>query len=677
MNSHSYVNVLLTLPFSELFTYRIPHSESVEPGSYVQVPFGKRTVCGVVWETVEVPTVPEEKIKELARVFSLNPCSKALRDFIEWVASYTLSPKGLVLKLSMGNIPLFKQKKLPLSSLQDNFSNARSFEKLTPTAAQIKACDGLKALVDKKAFSVSVLDGVTGSGKTEVYLSIIEHILRSYSTERPQVLVLIPEISLSSDWVKRFEFRFRTTPFLWHSSISGKNRSQGWLGVSTGDIQVVVGARSALFLPFKKLKYIIVDEEHDSSYKQEEGVFYNARDMAIVRAKIENISLLLVSATPSLETRVNIKNGKYHCFPLPERAGKAMLPTITPICLSIYGKQMRKLKKQEGILPLISPPLREALAHNLERGYQSLLFLNRRGYSPLVICNACGHKIGCPNCSTCLVYHKSFSKLMCHHCGYQIPPPSLCPTCDKENSLIPWGGGIERIGEEVATLFADARICLLSSDTLSTPSLIENTFQDIQSGKVDILIGTQLMAKGHHFPKLTLVGIIDADLSLSGSDLRACERTYQVLHQVAGRSGREKECGHVYIQTFAPQHHVIQALLSGNRDLFMDEEEESRRQAKMPPFGKLAAFILTSPNPQEVEAFSKELAQHIPQREDIQVWGPSPAPLFQLGKRYRWRFLLKATPSAPLHSFIRQWLRASPHSSHVKLNIDIDPYNFL
>ncbi len=677
MTSPRYVNVLLALPFSELFTYEIPPSETVEVGSYVQVSFGKRTAFGVVWQTLDSPTVPLEKIKPLFRVFAFPPCPESLRDLIEWVASYTLTPKGLVLKLCMGNIPLFKLKKTlaPLPASSYNPLSASVHPDHTP--AQKEACSGLISLVDAHGFSVSVLDGVTGSGKTQVYFSLIEHILTSSSFPGAQILVLLPEISLSSEWVKRYQAWFDKTPCLWHSGISGKNRSLGWLGVAAGTIQVVVGARSALFLPFKNLQYIIVDEEHDSSYKQEEGVFYNARDMAIVRAKIENISVLLASATPSLETRLNIKNSKYHCFSLPERPGTASLPTISAINLSTYAKQMHSQKKTEGVSALISPPLREALSQNLENECQSLLFLNRRGYSPLVLCQGCGHRLGCPNCTSSLVFHKTASKLMCHHCLYTVPTPSLCPGCGKADTLAPWGGGVERVAEEVARVFPEARVCLLSSDTLNTPDLIEHTLHSILNQEVDILIGTQLIAKGHHFPKLTLVGVIDADLGLSGGDLRASERTYQMLHQVAGRSGREKTKGHVYLQTFSPDHHVIHALLSGNRDLFMKEEEEARRQAMMPPFGKLAALILTSMHQAQGEAFAKHLSRNSPTVEGIHVWGPAPAPLFQIGKRFRWRFLLKATQTAPLHRFIRHWLELCPPPYTVKLHVDIDPYSFL
>lgn len=683
----NFIEVLFPLPLNRTFTYKIPSDVVIQKGTFVRARFGGRSCVGVVWHLLEnqedFPGDIKDKIKNIEEIISLAPLPNSLCDLIDWTARYTLSPLGSVLKLAMGEASLFK-KNLPKKSLKKPLNKKkeiktnpeithRAFRSFSLTTDQNFALQSLQKIFKKNSFSVSLLDGVTGSGKTEVYFEGIEIILK----KRGQILVLLPEISLNAQWIIRFENRFGFKPFVWHSDLKVSSRKECWAEVSSGKPIVVVGARSALFLPFPNLQFIVVDEEHETSFKQEEGVFYNARDMAIVRAKIEDIPLLLVSATPSLESRVNAKSGRYHLLHLPHRPLGVALPKIEAIDMRLYGKELRAIGRKEGRTPYLSPPLRQALFDVWKSSEQSLLFLNRRGYAPLTLCRGCGYRFSCPNCSAWLVKHQRSDTLLCHHCGYHLKYPSQCPGCQAEDMFAACGPGVERIAEEVSTFMPEARVCLLSSDTLSSPHKIESVMADILKGEVDILIGTQVIAKGHHFPNLTLVGIVDADLGLTGGDLRASERTYQVLHQVSGRSGREEKKGRVLIQTFCPEHAVMKALISGDRDRFMEEEEYARQKNKMPPFGRLAALIISSINPKEAESIARMLGKTTPICPDIVIFGPTPAPLFQLGRRYRWRFLIKSSKTAPLHGMIESWLKTVKIPKTSKVHVDIDPYSFM
>jgi primosomal protein N' (replication factor Y) len=518
-------------------------------------------------------------------------------------------------------------------------------------------------------FSVTLLDGVTGSGKTEVYFDAIAANLRAGK----QSLVLLPEIALSAQFLSRFEARFGAPPAVWHSEIREAQRRRTWRDVAEGRAQVVVGARSALFLPFARLGLIVVDEEHEAAFKQEEGVIYHARDMAVVRARLANIPAVLVSATPSLETTVNVERGRYAALHLPERHGGATLPQIRTVDLR------RDPPPRNAFL---SPPLRMALKETLEAGEQAMLFLNRRGYAPLTLCRTCGHRLNCPSCTAWLIEHRRTGRLLCHHCGHTEALPQSCPSCSDTGSFVSCGPGVERVAEEARALFPEAKIEIVTSDTVAGPDQAQRFVRRMTEREIDLIVGTQIVAKGNHFPLLTLVGVVDADLGLAGGDLRAAERTYQLLHQVAGRAGRAERPGRALLQTYMPEHQVMKALAelsSGkeSRDRFLAAEAEDRRRHSWPPFGRLAAVIVSGPDDSAVERVAQRLGRTAPQGEGIEVLGPAPAPLARLRGRYRRRLLVKARREFNLQDAVAAWIGALKPPSGVRVRVDIDPYSFL
>ena len=533
--------------------------------------------------------------------------------------------------------------------------------------AQRRAADALSAAVAGAAFSVTVLDGVTGSGKTEVYFEAVSAAL----DQGHQVLVMLPEIALSAQWLARFRARFGVEPAAWHSELGTRQRRETWRAVAEGRAQVVVGARSALWLPFPSLGLIVVDEEHDAAFKQEDGVIYHARDMAVVRARLEGCPIVLVSATPSLETVVNLENGRYGRERLPDRHGGARLPAIETV-------DLRETPPARGTW--LAPALRAAVAETLEAGDQALLFLNRRGYAPLTLCRACGHRFHCPNCSAWLVEHRFAGTLDCHHCGFRRAQPEACPACEAEGSFAACGPGVERLAEEVDGTFPGARWAVLTSDTVRGPSQVQDLVDAIVAHEIDVLIGTQMVAKGHHFPELTLVGVVDADLGLAGGDMRAAERTYQLLHQVGGRAGRGGRPGRVVLQTYATEHPVIRALAAGERDSFMAQEAAAREAHGLPPFGRLAAVIASGPGEVETlraaSAFARR-ARADERHTGIQVLGPAPAPLRLLRGRHRFRLLFKAPRGVLLQPHIRRWLADLDRRTLKRLQVDIDPHSFM
>jgi primosomal protein N' (replication factor Y) len=508
-----------------------------------------------------------------------------------------------------------------------------------------------------------LLDGVTGSGKTEVYFEAMAAALKAGR----QALVLLPEIALTAQWLERFERRFGARPVEWHSELTELQRRRAWRSIAKGNVPVVVGARSSLFLPLPHLGLIVVDEEHDASFKQEEGVIYNARDMAVVRGRIEGFPVVLSSATPSLETIVNVERGRYRVLRLPERHAGALLPEIRVI-------DMRE--ENAARQSWLSPTLREALGDALAAGEQSMLFLNRRGYAPLTLCRACGHRLQCPNCTAWLVEHRLHGTLQCHHCGFTISPPATCPSCGAERKFAPIGPGVERLVEEVTSLYPVARTAIMASDTLPGPRAAADLVKRMDRHQIDILIGTQVMAKGHHFPMLTLVGVVDADLGLAGGDLRAAERTFQLLSQVAGRAGRAERPGRVYLQTYMPEHPVMQALVSGDRATFYAAESAARQDHGMPPFGRLAAVIVSGPDRDAVDAAAGALGRTAPRDHGIQVLGPTQAPLALLRGQHRRRLLLKAPRDADVPAALRAWIAQVRHPHAVRIQVDVDPYSF-
>ncbi len=728
------VSVLLPLPLSGAYDYRVPENLHVKTGDIVTVPLGNRQVRGVVWGAGS-EEVADEKLKEIIELSHLPRLADPLRRLIDWVAAYTLSPPGAVLRMTL-NVPsaldppkastaylpaldparlmegdsrirMTESRRKVLASLADgpprsaaeigraagvSASVVRGMADIgllkpvsvTPSIdlpvpdwqrrgpvlsdAQAKAATSLVCDVERSGgedgFSVTLLDGVTGSGKTEVYFEAIAAAL----AKDEQVMVLLPEIALTAQWLERFNRRFGASPLEWHSDLTGAERRLGWQAVIAGEAKVVVGARSGLFLPFPELGLIVIDEEHDPSFKQEDGVIYNARDMAVVRAQLGRIPIVLASATPSLETSVNADSGRYRRVRLPERHGGASLPDIVPVDM-----REEEMDRQSWL----SPTLQGAIAQTLAAGEQTMLFLNRRGYAPLTLCRQCGHRLECPNCTAWLVEHRLEGRLECHHCGLSVRPPETCPKCDAADTLAACGPGVERLAEEVAERFPQSRFAVMASDTLQGPAAAARLVQRMQARDIDILIGTQVMAKGHHFPFLTLVGVIDADLGLAGGDLRASERTFQLLHQVSGRAGREDRPGTVLLQTFQPDHAVMQALASGDRDRFLESERRERERHTMPPYGRLAALIVSGPDGRRVEDTARALARSRPADSRVQVLGPAPAPMSILRGRHRMRLLAKAPRDVNMQAFLRSWLQQMRPSGGVRIQVDVDPYSFM
>jgi primosomal protein N' (replication factor Y) len=719
------VRVLLPLPLADAYDYSVPEGMEVPPGTFVVVPLGKRETIGVVWG-VGAGEVPAAKLRDIIEVLPARPMAEPLRRFVDWVSAYTLSPPGAVLRMAM-SVPSALE--APKTELVYRAADAASEDTLKLTAARARVLAALKdgpampaaelshlagvrtsvvktmasaglletvertmrrsfpwpdgardghelspeqkmaaeALVEKvkaHAFSASLLDGVPGSGKTEVYFEAIAAAL----AEKRQVLVLLPEIALTAQWLKRFEDRFGCQPAPWHSGLTSLERRETWRAISEGRVGVVVGARSALFLPFEQLGLIVVDEEHDSSFKQEESVTYNARDMAVVRARLTSAPIVLASATPSLESLSNVSAGRYGALHLPDRHGGHQLAAISAI-------DLRKQPPPRG--RWLSPPVVEAMAKTLAAGEQTLLFLNRRGYAPMTLCRACGHGIECAHCSSWLVEHRFRRVLICHHCGYSEPPTQACKYCGTADQFVACGPGVERLAEEALGLFPAARLELFTSDTLNNRNEATAAIERMEDGQIDILIGTQMAAKGHHFPKLTLVAVVDADLGLRGGDLRAAERSFQLLYQVAGRAGREERPGRAMVQTHMPEHPVMQALVSGDRNRFVAAELHDRQIAAMPPFGRLAALIVSGPDPAAVDNVCSAIARRAPHQSGVTVLGPSPAPLSLLRGRHRRRFLLKTARDIAVQPVLRNWLQQVGLPSSVRLQVDVDPYSFL
>ncbi len=655
------ISVLLAQPLPRPLTYRLGAGQEVAEGSLVQTPLGKKKAFGMVLGPSH-EKIEESKIKEVIAVLDLPPLNKEMRDFIQWVSGYTLAPEGHVLAMALGGQSVLTPRK---ARTRKKESTASASEKPVLNPAQDNAAKELRNAVKAADFSVTLLDGVTGSGKTEVYCDAIEECLK----ENRQALVLLPEIALTSQLTGRLERRFGFTPALWHSALTPATRRDTWKAVATGEARLVIGARSALFLPFASPGLIVADEEHDTSYKQEDGVIYHARDMAVVRGKIGKIPVILSSATPSLETTLNVKAGRYRHLHLPGRHGDARMPDIHLI-------DLRREKLPSG--SWISPPLQKALRQTLEKGEQALLFLNRRGYAPLTLCRRCGHRFACPQCSAWLVEHREGGKrrLRCHHCGTTLAYPERCPECGAEATLAACGPGVERLAAEAKNLFPAARIAILASDTQEHLATMRQTIAAMEKGEIDILVGTQIVAKGYHFPRLTLVGVIDGDLGLSGGDLRAAEKTFQLLAQVAGRSGRADLKGQVFIQTVQPQHAVMTHLAAYDRDRLSETLINERKKYAMPPFARLATVTLSGTRLSQAQDMAQKLAQAIPRSPDVEVLGPAPAPLALLRGRHRLRFLLKARRDAKLQEFIRGWIAKVKIPHTLRLATDIDPQHF-
>ena len=713
--------VLLPLPLSGAYDYKLPKGTPVSRGMLVSAPLGPREQLGVVWGAAE-GTVGDNRLKEATPLENSPALPAKLCDLVDWVAQYTLTPPGMVLSMTLRSARALEPeitriayvraastpkrmtparqrvleiaadglaRSVPSLAQEADVSSAvvrglidagalvatelpefarfempvADFAPVALNEKQREAASSLVAHVGAGKFAASLLDGVTGSGKTEVYFEAVAEALR----RNKQVLILLPEIALTVQFLERFAERFGCRPAEWHSDLSQKERTRTYRAVMNGEARVVVGARSALFLPFPELGLIIVDEEHEQAYKQEDGIIYNARDMAVVRARIEGCPVILASATPSLESYVNATSGRYVHLRLGSRHGAAVMPQTRLI-------DLRQEKTDPG--NWLSQPLRDALAATLASGEQAMLFLNRRGYAPLTLCQACGHKMTCRDCSSWLVEHRYRKRLICHQCGYETATPPNCPQCGAAASLIACGPGVERVAEEFAALFPQARVAIASSDTMHGPQETQAAIRAMAKRETDVLIGTQIVAKGHHFPQLTLVGMIDADLGGSDGDLRARERTFQLLHQVAGRAGRAEKPGLVLIQTRNPKDSVMIALASGDRDKFYEQERVFRERAHAPPFGRLAALILSGLDGDQVREAGRALAKAAPPAKGVKVWGPTPAFYHLLRGQTRERLLVQAERNVDLQAYLRAWLAGVKLSARVRVAVDVDPVSF-
>ena len=712
--------VLFPVNVPGAFDYRLPADMAVRRGDYVFAPIGKQMKLGVIWDIVEDDGT--RTLKDIAGIKATQPLSLDMLKFIDWTAGYNCVSPGLVLRMVIRSYkgldpsPVVTQFS-PSGTLPAKMSPARnailerggpfparaseiaqragvsagvvrSFEKaggmiaqslavdrpfdmpitdyggMDLTPAQKRASDDLIYQVAQRDFNVSLLDGVTGSGKTEVYFEAIAEALK----DGGQALVLVPEIALTQASMSRFKSRFGVEPAPWHSQLPDAQRRRVWREAAQGRAKLVVGARSALYLPFPKLRLIVVDEEHDTSYKQEEGVIYNARDMAVVRAKIAKHSVILASATPSLESLVNARTSRYAHVILPERPGAVTLPDINLV-------DLKDNPPEKG--DYISMPLIEAMKTVLARGEQAMLYLNRRGYAPLIICRNCGEKLKSPDTDSWLVEHRASGRAMCHQTGFSMRMPKVCPECKAEETLVPVGPGVERVAEEAARHFPEAKIEIFSSDTSGNPADIAARMARMEQGEIDILVGTQMVVKGHNFPHLTFVGVVDGDLSLAGGDPRAGERTYQTLVQVAGRAGRADKPGHALIQTHQPEHEALAALEVGDRERFISAELALREALLLPPYGKLAAIIISGPDKAQAEAFAKKTVSLAPRADGVDILGPSEPPIGRLRGMYRRRILVQSEDSINLSKYMRTWRGRVKVPNKYKLHIDIDPQSFM
>lgn len=654
------VRVVVPLPLADAFDYLPLAGTEMPVGTVVQVPFGARTLLGVVWGA-GTGDVPPEKLKPILALADLPPVPDDTRRFVDWVADYTLSPKGAVMKMMFGSIERMQPKK---KDVVPDYVFDPDYHLPHLTDAQRHAADHLVTRLHQDKASVTLLDGVTGSGKTEVFCEAIAACLR----RGKQALLMLPEIAMTAALLDRLTARFGERPVVWHSDITEKQRRLNWHAIAQGKASFVVGARSALFLPYAKLGLIIVDEEHEAAYKQEEGVIYHGRDMAVVRGHIGNFPVVLSSATPSLETLFNVRQGKYDSVRLPERFGAAVMPAIELVDL-----RQQKLPATE----FISAPLEGALKKTLAAGQQAMLFLNRRGYAPLTLCRACGHRLQCPQCSSWLIEHKKTGRLHCHHCGLATPKPETCPVCDAADKFAACGPGVERVAEEARRRFPDARVAIMASDTLDGAEAAQALVDQMNNRELDLLIGTQIMAKGYHFPRLTCVGVVDGDLGLAGGDPRAAERTFQLLQQMAGRSGRGDAAGRVLLQTTSPDHPVMQALMKNDRDGFMAAELAEREAYHLPPVWRLASLTVSGTDARQVIAFAEQMARAAPQMADIKLLGPAPAPFAMLRGKYRHRLLIQAPRGSALHGYLHTWINTLRVPRNLRLIVDVDPYSFL
>ena len=659
------INILLPLPFNQTFQYLCNEEEKVELGDFVLVPFKDKIVTGCIWENKSKlkKKLPKKKIRNIEKRLNFSPLNKQNRDFIDWVSNYTMNNLGSTLKLCLSIKQIFKKKKI--EKIKDQSLNLSS-DKFLLTKEQLNAKKYIFQKIDNKKFSTIVIDGVAGSGKTEVYFEAINKCL----IQRKQVLVLLPEISMTTQWFDRFKKRFKIDPLLWHSDIKVSEKIKIWKSVIDGNSNIIVGARSSLFLPFKNLGLIIIDEEHDQSFKQEEGVIYNARDMAVVRAKISNIPIILCSATISIETKLNILEKKYEVVKLKERYGEAGLPEVKIIDLV-------ETPPEKGMW--LSEEVHNELKKTIESGNQALFFLNRRGFAPYVFCNSCYKKILCQNCDVGLVYHKKIDNLICHHCGYKSSLENNKKNCkefEKKCDLFLYGPGVEKIYEEIKKKDKNLNIEILTSDVMQKKGQGETILRKFEREEINVIIGTQILAKGHHFPKLTLVVVVDADFGFIGGDLRAAEKTFQLLTQVSGRSGRSKLPGKVLIQSAMSDNLILKKIKEFDLNGFFLEELNIRKESGLPPFKKLCSLMLVSKNEKKLNDFCRKMKVNIEQSNEFEVLGPAPPFISYVRGKHRKRFIVRCSRNKNIQKFVSIWLKKLQIPFDLKISIDIDPYNF-
>ena len=650
------IPVLFPKIFDHPFTYESDIKEILKPGDFVKAPFGSSEITGVVWPHEE-KTEKKFKIKKISRKINIEKLNSKMIDFINWFSKYNLVSLGMSLKMCLLN------KEVVEKNYKEEF-NKYKFNKFNNkfllNDEQKKSLSFLRNIGNN--YNVSVIEGVTGSGKTLVYFERI----KDFINKDYQVLILLPEIALTNQFSKRYKDFFGSEPAVWHSGTTKKNKSIIWKGVIENKIKIVIGARSSLFLPFKKLGTIIVDEEHDVSYKQDEGISYNARDMAITRAFLENIPINLVTSIPSVETYNNIIKKKYKVTKLKKRYKEASLPKV-----EIINLNSEVLKKESWI----ANKTIDRVNQYLEKGDQVLFFLNRRGYAPFVICKKCGYRFQCPNCDVNLNFHKNLNKLLCHHCGYKSILSRLCKDKKKCDFLF-CGPGVERIFSELKKIFPDKKINIFSSDTLKKEEKINELLSKVEKKQIDILVGTQLLSKGFHFPKLNCIVVVDGDFSSHGYDLRTAEKNIQLYYQLTGRAGREGNISTIYFQTYTPDDETLLNISKNDPNIFLEKELKLRKEKKLPPFYKLISLIVSGKNEKLVMNFSTNIKSKLPKLNEVNVLGPVFAPITKLRNKYRCRILIKYPEKLFIQKYLSQSLNRIKITSGIKLEVDVDPINF-
>ena len=650
------VPVLFPKIFDHPFTYKSEIPEKLSPGDFVKAPFGSKEITGVVW-TDEQKTTKKFKIKKIIKKLNINKLNFSMLKFISWFSKYNLVPLGMSFKMCLLNKDVIEKS---FHNEFDKFKIKKNSRKFDLNLEQKKSLTFIRSIGNN--FNVTVIDGVTGSGKTLVYFERIRDLVeKGY-----QALILLPEIALTNQFSRRYKEFFGVEPAIWHSGTTKKNKSIIWKGITENKIKIVIGARSALFLPFKNLGVIVVDEEHDASYKQDEGVSYNARDMAVIRASLENIPINLVTSIPSIETYNNIINKKYFVTKLEKRFKETPLPKVKIINLRSEIPEKERW---------ISKTTITEVNNFLNKGDQILFFLNRRGFAPFVICKNCGNKFQCPNCAINLNFHKKLNKLLCHYCGYKSLLKRKCKD-NKDCELLFCGPGVERIFAELKKIYPDKKIEIFSSDTLKKKKQTSNLLKKVEKKKIDILVGTQLLSKGFHFPKLNCIVVVDSNFSSHGYDLRSAEKNIQLYHQLSGRAGREGKTSKIFFQTYTPEDEILLNISKNDPHAFLKTELKLRKEKKLPPFYRLISLIISGDNENLIMKSAITVKSKLPKINEVNILGPVLAPITKLRKKYRCRILVRYPKNLFIQKYLSQSLNKIKLRPGIKLEVDVDPTNF-